>query len=359
MTTEQLRNVAARLLGVYVIVAGVVRAPTMLADAREPSAQQLTIGIIDFYGLGRVSERDVRQALTVKEGDTVSVDSDQRPPFLADSERRLSTVAGVVRARLNLVCCEAGSAIVYVGIEEEGRATTTFRPPPAGTVRLAADLLEQGQNFETAMMAAVQRGDAAEDDSKGHALFHDPATRVIQERFVRYAARDLPQLRRVLRESSDPEQRALAAQVLGYVANKDRVIGDLAHAMSDSDEGVRNNSMRALAVFANAAPAARPKTPIPYGGFIALLNSLIWTDRNKASWALAAISERREPRLLDELRREAIVPLVDMARWKSPGHAASALAILGRIAGLSDEAVAAASTPEEREAVIKAALNRK
>jgi hypothetical protein len=331
----------------------------MLVGAQHSSGQELTIGIIDFYGLGRVSEREVRQALTVKEGDKVSFDADERPEILAASERRLSTVPGVVRAHLNLTCCEVGRAIVYVGIEEKGRAGMTFRPAPTGNARLPADVIEEGKNFDTALIAAVQRGDAAEDDSQGHALFHDPSTRAIQQRFVGYAARDLAQLRLVLRESSDPGQRALAAQVLGYVADKDRVIGDLAHAMSDSDEDVRNNAMRALAVFANAAPAARPKTPIPYDGFIALLSSPVWTDRNKASLALLRLSERRAPRLLEQLRREALVPLVEMARWKTPGHAAPALTILGRIAGLSDEVAASASTPAEREAVIKAALDRK
>ena len=91
MTIEQLRNLAARLLAMSFIAYGVVGAPTTLAGVRQSSGQQLTIGIIDFYGLGRVSEREVRQALTVKEGDTVSVDSDGRPAFLAASQRRLST----------------------------------------------------------------------------------------------------------------------------------------------------------------------------------------------------------------------------------------------------------------------------
>lgn len=333
----------------------------MLWVAQQSPGQQLTIGIIDFYGLGRVSEREAREALTVKEGDKVSFDGGERPAFLAASERRLSTVPGVVRAHPKLVCCEEGRAIVYVGIEEKGRAATTFRPAPTGSARLAADIVKDGENLDTAAMAAVQRGDAEEDDSKGHALFHDPAARAIQERFVGYAARDLPQLRRVLRESSDAGQRALAAQVMAYVTNKDRVVGDLAQAMSDPDEDVRNNAMRALAVFANAAPAARPKTPIPYEGFVALLNSPVWTDRNKASLALLRLSERREPRLLEQLRREALVPLVEMARWKSPGHAMPALMILGRIAGLSDEVAASASASPlaEREAVIKAALDRK
>jgi HEAT repeat protein len=208
-------------------------------------------------------------------------------------------------------------------------------------------------------MAAVQRGDAAEDDARGHALSSDPATRAVQERFVDYAGRELGQLRRVLRDSSDADHRALAAQVLGYAPDKDAVVDDLVRAMTDASEGVRNHAMRALAVFANAAPAARPKAPIPTDGFIALLGSPVWTDRNKSSWALAQLTEQREPRLLEHLRREAIVPLVEMARWKSPGHAAPALTILGRIAGLSDEVVVAASTPAGREAIIKAALDRR
>ena len=248
-------------------------------------------------------------------------------------------------------------------VREEGpqQILRPFVITGAGIPRQGNPILKDGENVDTAAMAAVERGDAEEDDSKGHALFHDPAARAIQERFVGYAARDLPQLRRVLRESSDAGQRALAAQVMAYVTNKDRVVGDLAQAMSDPDEDVRNNAMRALAVFANAAPAARPKTPIPYEGFVALLNSPVWTDRNKASLALLRLSERREPRLLQQLRREALVPLVEMARWKSPGHAMPALMILGRIAGLSDEvaATASASPLAEREAVIKAALDRK
>jgi hypothetical protein len=330
----------------------------LLVAVRESSSQALTIGIIDFYGLDRLSELEIRQGLTVKEGDSISLESDERPRFLAESERRLAAVPGVMRARLNLVCCEDGRAIVYVGIEEKGRSSVRFRPAPKGAVRLAPDIVESGEKLWEALKAAVQRGDAAEDDSQGHALANDPAARAIQEQFIRYAARDLPQLRRVLRESSNDEQRALAAEVLGYVADKDKVIADLGRAMSDSSGDVRNNAMRALAVFANAAPAARPKTPIPYDGFIALLGSPVWSDRNKASWALSRLSEHREPALLEKLRREAMTPLVEMARWKSHGHAAPALMILGRIAGLKDE-VASAATPAEREAVIKAALARK
>ena len=62
--------------------------------------------------------------------------------------------------------------------------------------------------------------------------------------------------------------------------------------------------------------------------------------------------------LLARLRKEALVPLVEMARWKSEGHAQPAFVLLGRIAGYSDDAANAAWDRGERELVISAALRR-
>jgi hypothetical protein len=133
-------------------------------------------------------------------------------------------------------------------------------------------------------MEAVQRSDAAEDDSSGHSLMHDPAARRIQERFID-DARDVRPLR--------------------------DVIDDLAYAMTDPSDEVRNNAMRALAVIARAASAAPQRMPIPVEPFIGLLDSPVWTDRNKASLALVSLSERRDPALLTTLRHRALGPLVD------------------------------------------------
>ena len=74
--------------------------------------------------------------------------------------------------------------------------------------------------------------------------------------------------------------------------------------------------------------------------------------------ALLALTERRDPSLLAKLRNEAMTPLIEMARWKSEGHAMPALKVLGRIAGASDENTQAAWTRGEREVIISAALKR-
>jgi hypothetical protein len=337
-----------------------VLALSIVACAAAAPGQSLQIGIIDFYALGRLSEGGVRQALRFKEGDTISFAGDQRPAFLAESERRLEKLPGVKRASVNPVCCDADRVIVYVGLEQNGQQHLHVRPAPKGHAELAADLVQAGKDFDDAFAAAMRRGDLAEDDSQGHALFHDPATRAIQERFVGYAARDLMQLRRVVRDSSNAEQRALAAQILGYAAVKPNVVGDLVYAMRDPSPDVRNNAMRALAVFKAMSPSSgQPPVLIPYDPFIELLNSSVWTDRNKASLALMRLSESRDATLLDQLRRQAMTSLIEMARWKSEGHAMPALLILGRIVGESDENVQAAWDHGERERIIRAALDRR
>jgi hypothetical protein len=315
--------------------------------------QGIQIGIIDFYGLRNVSADHVRRALTFKEGDTVSEDRSS----LKETENRLATLPGVVRARTAVVCCDQGRAIVYIGIEERGASALTLRAAPSGAERLAPDIVQAGEDASNAFKSAVQRGDAAEDRTKGHALAHDPATRRIQERFIVYATRDLAGLRSVLRNSSDASHRALAAQLIGYAPDKQAVVEDLAQGMRDPSEAVRNSAMRALMVFAEAAPiTGGTRLQIPWRPFIEFLTSPVWSDRNKASGALMTLSASRDPALLEMLRRDALVPLVEMARWKSAGHAYAAFIILARIAGYSDESANDHWSRGDREIVIKAAL---
>jgi hypothetical protein len=322
-----------------------------IATARVATAQEIRIGIIDFYGLQRTALADARAALTFKEGDLV--DEELAPQ--RESEQRLARLPGVAHAHVNMVCCDDGRAIVYVGIEERGSPVMRFHAPPRGTERLPAEIVEAGTAFETALWGAVQRGQAGEDRTQGHTLSEAPDLRAVQERFLAFA-RDPALLRRVLRGSADAAHRALAAQVLGYVDDKQAVVADLVRAMRDPDENVRNNAMRALLVFAYATPTPRHPTPrVPGTPFIDFLSSPVWTDRNKSSGALAELSRTRDPRLLARLRTTALGPLVEMARWKSAGHAEAALIILARLAGRPDADATAALNGGDREAIISAA----
>jgi hypothetical protein len=317
-------------------------------------AQDVRIGIIDFYGLRQITAAQAREVLGFAEGDVVRPGSDAR----AEAERRLTELPGVLSAHLNAVCCDEGRAILYVGIEEQGGPALAFRAPPREPIRLPSDVVEAGEAFLRALMDAVRRGNAEEDDSNGHSLMHDPAVRAIQERFIDYAARGLDRLREVARRSGDETHRALAAQILGYAADKRAVVDDLVYGMQDPSESVRNNAMRALAVIAGFAAASPDRgIRVPYEPFVDLLNSPFWTDRNKASFALEELSTKRDPPLLGALRARALPALVEMARWKSDGHAGAAFFLLGRIGGLSEDEIQAAWKQRDRETIIRAATN--
>jgi hypothetical protein len=69
-----------------------------------------------------------------------------------------------------------------------------------------------------------------------------------------------------------------------------------------------------------------------------------------------ALTASRDPELLAKLRKQALAPLVEMARWKSAGHALAAFMILGRMAGYSDEAAFALWDRGDRETVTRAAI---
>ena len=331
-----------------------VQAQQAPAPAAAPAT--LTIGIIDFYGLNRLSTDRLRGALTFNEGDTIALG--HPPPFLVESEKRLTALPGVAHAHTTIVCCERGNLIVYVGIEEEGAPVLRFHAAPQGSVRLAADVVHAAAELSQAIALAVRRGEAEENRSQGHSLIRDPAPRELENRLLGYAKRDLRNLRAVLRDSADAKHRAFAAQVLGYVDDKQAVVDDLAYAISDPDEGVRNDAMRTLLVFSDAVPTgSRPAPRVPYAPFIALLDSPVWTDRNKSSDALAALSKDRDPDLLAAVRARALTPLVEIARWKSAGHAWAGFILLGRAAGFSEQDLSDNWARGEREKIIRLALS--
>jgi tape measure domain-containing protein len=82
----------------------------------------------------------------------------------------------------------------------------------------------------------------------------------------------------------------------------------------------------------------------------------VWSDRNKASLALLAVSRNRDQGALAQLRQSALTPLAEMARWKSVGHAMPAFLILARVAGYTDEVATEFWDRGQREVVIEAAI---
>jgi HEAT repeat protein len=205
----------------------------------------------------------------------------------------------------------------------------------------------------------VQSGRSENDIVDGRSFIRDPASRAIQEQFIPYAAAHLALLRDVLHHSSDAEHRAIAAQIIAYAPDVRAVIRDLIDAQRDPSPNVRNDATRALLIIA-AYAQQHPEAGIhvPAESFVALLGSPYWTDRNKSSGALAELTANRDPLLLKTLRSHALRALIEMAHWKLIGYASPSLRILGRIGGMSDDAIERAIDRGDREAIIASAKRR-
>ena len=313
-------------------------------------AQLPRVGIIDFYGLHKTTPAQIREALGIAVGDSITALG------LFQVPARLADIPGVASAAIDPVCCEDGKTMLYVGIAEEGAPTLEVRAAPTGASRLTPDVMQAGDALADAQMRAARRGFMKEDVSEGHSLMADSAARAIQLSFIPLAEKHLDTLRKVLRTSSDADHRAFAAEVLAYAPNKQSVVPDLVYAMRDPSADVRNNATRALALIAmygQQHPEA--KITVPFEPFIDLLNSLAWTDRNKASLALMAMTESRNPALLAALKTRAFDALVDIAQWTNPGHAMAGIYMLGRIAGIADPEIYAMFERGERDKIIEAA----
>jgi hypothetical protein len=322
----------------------------MLLSFGQSDSQLPAIQTIDFYGLRTVSQAQVRKALQIKEGDVP-------PESPLPAQLRIEAVDRIMRARLNFVCCEKGKTTLYVGVQEQDVPDLQFRAAPTGSVRLPFDVLPTGAAFQQAYTMALEAGDHAEDQSEGHSLMHFSEARAAQKKFISLAALHPAILHDVLRNSADAHQRALAAQILAYAADKRDVTADLIYATRDPDDEVRNNATRALWIIAKFGQR-KPELQIqvPPTVFIDLLNSLVWTDRNKSSNALLEITFNRDPAVLAEIRAKALLSLVEMARWKAIAHAQASLFLLGRIGGMSEDDIQAAIDRGDRESIISAGL---
>ena len=310
------------------------------------AAQAPRIGIIDFYGADKTSHAQLRKALNVREGDPL-------PASKGDVEERLEAISGVARAQITAACCEAGKAILYVGLEEKGAPHFDYREPPSGEAALPEEIARAYTNFIGAVGQAGTQADLSEDLTHGHSLMADPGVRAVQERFIPLAEKYTTQLRSVLRDGANEEQRAMAAYVIGYAPNKPQIVDDLIYALRDPDDTVRGNALRslaALAVLSRVDPNSGVKVPPTW--IVEMLNSIIWTDRHNSAVTLVTLTEGRDPETLAMIRERASSSLADMAAWKHLAHALPAYVLLGRAAGMSEEDLQKTWAAGQRQTVI-------
>ena len=337
---------------VFLIVSGILLAAAPVFS----QGKSFTVRAIDFYGQDDLNVNVIRAALPLREGDQLSRES--KDTMVGRLREAIKLQIGREPSNIAPVCCDdRGRLIIYIGLRGESVRQTLYNPSPGGSVRLPQAALEVYADVEHAWLNAMNRGVSGEDDSRGYALSLDAETRTKQLALHAYVARHSSMVRRVLASARDVEHRQIAAEMLGYAGRSREQIVSLIRASHDVDDGVRNNAMRALVVLARSSSAA--SAIIPGECFVGLLNSEVWTDRNKSAKLLSVLTTKRNPQLLTCLREQALTSLVEMARWSYVGHAYSTRLMLGRLAGIDEKTLVAMLVREEVEPIISAVTTQK
>ena len=313
-------------------------------------AQIPRISEIDFYGLRKVTPSALRSWAGVQPGGPL-------PPSRGALEDKIAEMSGVVEARVEAVCCDGDRAALFIGIEERGAPHTDFRSEPSGEATLPQDLMDHYQQFLTAVQRAAAHGNAGEDLTAGHSMMDDPAARAFQTEFVTFAADHLNILRDVLHNGSDPDQRAIAAAVIGYGPKTQQVADELQFALTDPEPAVRANAIRSLSAFiVYASKESPPKVNVPPTWFVELLHSVELRDRTESVRALTLMTDHNGQAALSLLRERALPDLAEMARWHYLRYALPPFLLLGRVAGLPEDEIQQRWAKGEREPVIQKAL---
>ncbi len=312
-----------------------------------PLLAQPKIGVVEIYGAGKLSRDRIQKAIGARPGDPL-------PKSKGDVEEQLEAIDGVVQARLEAFCCDQGKPVLYVGILERGATASTYRPYPQEAVELPKEILTAYADFSSALSRASAEGDLKEDLTAGHSLMQNLPCRVAQERLVGLAQLNFHTIASVLANALEPEQRSIAAYVLGYGPDKAAVLKEMLLALQDPDPSVRANATRAakaLAVYAIAHPEDDLRVQPTW--FVEMLNSVELSDRLEASRILLLYTEKRDANAIANIRERAMASVLEMARWQHLPHALPAYLLAGRVTGWTDEALESAWAAGDREKTLK------
>jgi hypothetical protein len=308
----------------------------LLAVVVPATAQLPTVQEIDLYGLRKVPAESILKAGKLRSGQPL-------PPSKGDLEEAIEKVPGVLRARVEVKCCEDG-AILFVGIEERGGPHVEFHSEPSGNATPPAGMMEAYQKFLDALRQTGSQGG------------RDPALSKSEDQFVTLASENLPQVRDALYNGAEPDERAAAAIVIGYASKKNEIMPDLEYALRDPDESVRSNAIRSLHASVVTEDGGTQGILVPIGALVDLLESVVLSDRLEAADLLVTLTNDRSREPLTLMRTRALHSLVEMARWESLRYAIRPYILVGRIAGFSEDDIIKWWSSGQREHVIQKAL---
>src|SRR5262245_45037142 len=294
------------------ILAALIVSLFLTSAVGQEQSLSLVIGEISFFGYAGLPVDQIRTSLPFHEGDSVTIQDVER--IKKQTNQAVQSVIGRSATDIPITCCDSqGKLMIFIGLPGKSSRNFQYNPSPKGSVRLPQSLIDLYTRAMKLTLEAVNK-QPGEDRSNGYALSAYKPLSEVEMSILALARRNEAIILRVLATSNQAEHRRAAAYALGYTRQSPRQISALVRASRDPDDNVRNDAVRALGVLASSS--RKLAAWIPAGTFVAMVNSGLWGDRNKAAALLNILTGPRDARLLRAVRAEARESLVEMARWK-------------------------------------------
>ena len=294
---------------------------SLKTEGAEVVAEKIKVTGVYFYGYDGLDLDKIRTAIPLKAGD--EIDNRNWFTFRKTIAKSVKNVLGKESSDEALIGTDK-THIVFIGLP--GKSNTpnvSYLALPKKRIAAPASIRKL---YEQCMDAV--RDKVASGSQKDQERYLE-----LQSKIKKEAQKDPDILLRSLENSSDGLDRMAAAHALGLIVSKQEQINALVKASNDSQQVVRNNAIRALGALLDEQNEMAKKIPPSF--FINMLNSPIWTDRNKGIYVMVGLTEDRDPTTLKELRTLALPSLKEMCDWP-PSYSYSALLLLGRIANIPE-----------------------
>jgi hypothetical protein len=306
---------------VIVIAAAGVLAFTLVSAAHEWSAMRAGAGrieTIDYYGLQHITASQLKNVLGLRDGDAAPVNFLGNPNLFMRVARPLSGVATMqsLESKLRAIPGIRDASVVsiqgddtnrraiFVGISENDAQRPRRAYNGSATLPQAVTGLYDRHAERFMAVVANPPPDFDDDDSRGYALFPDATLRALEDQAIAFVQSE-PNRRAavvVLRTSADVKQRRTGAWLLTYGPDPRETAATLTEAVEDTDDDVRNTACRELAIVSDyVRKNPRLGIRIAPGPFIRMLNSVVWTDRDKAMAVLDPLTAGHDGATLIEL----------------------------------------------------------
>jgi hypothetical protein len=318
--------------------------PLAAFGADDQKEKLVRIDGVYFFGYDGFDLDKIRSKFPLKAGDRVDVENwgqDRQKYYDAVGE-----LSGKPATDVALVSFDKGH-ILYVGIPGKSNCPPSdFLPVGKKRVPVSKGLADTYDKLmeQSALVVSTQSQEARQ------------AYVATRNELVRQAKEERPLLLSALSQSADSHDRMVAAYALGLIASNKDELSVLAQAARDSNSVVRNNATRELGELLFSHPELAAE--IPASHYIEMLNSPVWTDRNKSVFILQGLTRSRQAAVLSEMREKALPSLKEMCSWPS-GYSEVAIELLGRIAGIPDDKLKLLTDRNDSTEVLKALQNQK